>query len=330
MAYFKKLIPALFIIGFTLPAFGNTDSLGIKEKGGEKFIMHRVEQDQTLFSISQRYGATVEQLKSTNPQTKENLVVGEVILVPYNPDEKEGDAKYHTVKNDETLFRISQQYDVPVKQIKDWNDLASNSIEPGQRLKVGTDNDDKAGEKEENDEQEQKENRNSPDSQKHQESGKKKDRGEKGKKPDLEKVSDKDKSKKEANKKLKSPDSEYDNSDEVKSGLAKKFKEKQSSDSENRSGEMVTKNQEGKATWLSHIDSDKSLALHKSAPPGTIIKITNLVNDRVVYVKTVGKLNKNEDEATLITISPKAAEKLKVEEDFFRAELEYSYREKKN
>jgi len=95
---------------------------------------------------------------------------------------------------------------------------------------------------------------------------------------------------------------------------------------------MVSKTEEGKATWLneSSISTDKSLALHRSAPPGTIIKVTNLVNDKIVYVKTVGKLSKNEDVATLITISPKAAEKLNVNEDFFRAKLKYSYRKAEN
>ncbi len=333
MAYLKKLFPAFFLIVLSFSVYGSPDSLGIKEKDGEKFIMHRVDQGQTLFSISQRYEVTVDQLKSTNPQTKDNLVVGEVILVPYEPQDNENESKgqYHKVKDDETLYSISQQYDIAVEKIKSWNNLSSNNIEPGMRLKVGTNKGENTGkEKDGNNGEENKKNINSPDSQKPKNSGIKQAKNNKGKKPDKEEDSNKNKKAEKTDNTSKSADNQAEKANEVKSDLAQKFREKQTSPTADGSGEMVTKNEEGKATWLSNIDSEKSLALHKSAPPGTIIKVTNLVNDRVVYVKTVGKLNKNEDEATLITISPQAAEKLNVKEDFFRAELEYSYREKEN
>lgn len=44
---------------------------------------------------------------------------------------------YHEVKPGETLFRISRQYGVDVKKIKEWNNLHDDLIEVGQKLVVG-------------------------------------------------------------------------------------------------------------------------------------------------------------------------------------------------
>lgn len=319
MHYLKHVGVCFLALVLSIQAYAVKDSLGIKEEDGQKFIMHRVDKGQTLFAISQRYDVSVDQLKETNPQTEDELVVGEVILVPLRAA-KQPKGKFHTVEKGETLFSIAQQYDADLAKIKEWNDLESNNIEVGQKLKIApaSKEDDKAPEKPENSKEE----------------------------PDSKKPAEKDKSDKHTSKQEKGeaedsakagasqtkPDSvAKTDSAQSKSELAKKFRETQETKSEVKgSGNLVSKTQEGKATWLSNIESEKSLALHRSAPPGTIIKVTNLVNDEVVYVKTVGKLNQNEDDAMLITISPKAAEKLNVSDDFFRAKLEYSYRKTQN
>lgn len=43
----------------------------------------------------------------------------------------------HTVQQGETLFSISQQYGVTVGELREWNNLQSNDLEPGQVLIVG-------------------------------------------------------------------------------------------------------------------------------------------------------------------------------------------------
>lgn len=54
----------------------------------------------------------------------------------------------------------------------------------------------------------------------------------------------------------------------------------------------------GTITWIATENakmSDSFFALHKTAPVGTIVKITNLVNKRVVFVKVIGKLPDTSD-----------------------------------
>lgn len=54
----------------------------------------------------------------------------------------------------------------------------------------------------------------------------------------------------------------------------------------------------GTITWIATENAkmtDSYFALHKTAPVGTIVKITNLVNKRVVFVKVIGKLPETSD-----------------------------------
>lgn len=48
-----------------------------------------------------------------------------------------GDSTTYTVVKGDTLYGISKQFGVTVGQLKDWNNLAGNTISIGQRLVVG-------------------------------------------------------------------------------------------------------------------------------------------------------------------------------------------------
>lgn len=44
--------------------------------------------------------------------------------------------RYHTIKYQETLYRLSIMYNVPLEKIRDWNNLTSDIVFIGQRLRV--------------------------------------------------------------------------------------------------------------------------------------------------------------------------------------------------
>lgn len=132
------------------------DSVGIEEVNGKKYILHKVESEETLYSLSRRYNVSIPKIIESNPPTEFGLEVGQIIKIPFldkrvkkNKSEKENPRDVpnrqapaksltHTVKAKETLFSISRMYSVTVDQIKDWNNLESNSIDIGQVLIVGT------------------------------------------------------------------------------------------------------------------------------------------------------------------------------------------------
>ena len=68
--------------------------------------------------------------------------------------------------------------------------------------------------------------------------------------------------------------------------------------------------------------TNKFLALHRTAPVGTLIKVANQANGQSVWVKVIGKLNGSGD--VVIKVSPKAFEKLAPRDKRIRAELSYS------
>ncbi|GGD41349.1 hypothetical protein GCM10011514_01750 [Emticicia aquatilis] len=70
------------------------------------------------------------------------------------------------------------------------------------------------------------------------------------------------------------------------------------------------------------VSTNKFLALHRTAPVGTLIKVANQANGQSVWVKVIGKLSSAGD--VVIKISPKAFEKLSPKDKRIRADLSYS------
>ncbi len=81
----------------------------------------------------------------------------------------------------------------------------------------------------------------------------------------------------------------------------------------------------GTATWItdpSHENQYRFYAMHKTAPIGSILKVKNLMNDRVVYAKVIGKLPNTQANAKIIVkLSGASARYLNVLDDKFMIEL---------
>ena len=86
-----------------------------------------------------------------------------------------------------------------------------------------------------------------------------------------------------------------------------------------------TKKEEGFAASIDEsIESDKYLALHKSARNGTIIFVKNQMNGNVVIVRVVGKLpNTGNNDKISIRLSSIAFDKLDARDSIIPVELTY-------
>lgn len=69
-------------------------------------------------------------------------------------------------------------------------------------------------------------------------------------------------------------------------------------------------------------NSGKYLALHKTAPIGTLVLVKNLANNQSIWVKVIGRLP-NADSKLIIKLSPKAFERLNAVDKRIRAEISY-------
>lgn len=86
-------------------------------------------------------------------------------------------------------------------------------------------------------------------------------------------------------------------------------------------------NESGVGGWINskYLNPQKSLALHKTAPIGTIIKVANKMNNKSIYVKVIGVLpNTDENERIIILISKSAKEYLGILDERFQCDLVYS------
>ncbi len=86
------------------------------------------------------------------------------------------------------------------------------------------------------------------------------------------------------------------------------------------------KKERGVGLWLDSLtgDGQTSLALHKTAPIGTILKITNPMNQSVTFAKVVGKFGDNEDtQGAIVVFSKSVATSIGVLDKKFQVEITY-------
>jgi len=113
-----------------------SDSLRLETIDGKQFIIHQVNEKETLYAISRRYGVSIMNILEFNKTADGGLEVGQILKVPYIPKSKVQTANgiVHKVAPKETLFSISKLYDVSVDEIKYQNNLKDNSLSLGQEL----------------------------------------------------------------------------------------------------------------------------------------------------------------------------------------------------
>jgi len=115
------------------------DSLGVETINGKVYVVHKVGEKETLFAISKRYGSTVDAVLAANPGVTGNLEIGQILKVPYTAritSAHTGAETIHKVAEKETLFSISKMYNVSIDDLKQWNGLTSNALSLGQELIV--------------------------------------------------------------------------------------------------------------------------------------------------------------------------------------------------
>lgn len=91
---------------------------------------HTINSTETLEIIAQRYGVLPEDIIKLNPEVKNQFLLGNVLVIP-NSIQKKGletkeiqqvvSYKIHRVKRKETLYSISQKYNVSIEEIKQNN-----------------------------------------------------------------------------------------------------------------------------------------------------------------------------------------------------------------
>lgn len=108
---------------------------------------YTVQKSDTLYSLSKRFGLSVEELMKLNHLDEPKLSLGQVLQVPdvqVAPGTAEAPVsakpkeqpKEHIVAKQETLFGIAKKYGVSMDDLRRWNGLEGNDLAIGQVLKL--------------------------------------------------------------------------------------------------------------------------------------------------------------------------------------------------
>ena len=108
-------------------------------------FVHIVKKGETLYGLSKTYGVTQEDIIANNPQVRVGLKLGQEIVIP-QPSVKEsaneqlnmeGNVLYHTIKQGETLYRLSNNYNISIENILKLNPgVSPENFKTGTVIKI--------------------------------------------------------------------------------------------------------------------------------------------------------------------------------------------------
>ena len=109
-------------------------SYDAKKEDIKESNIYTVKKGDSLWLIANKYGTTVDELKSANNLKSTTLSIGQTLIVP---EKKENTNKIsYVVKKGDSLWLIANKYDTTVEKIKSTNNLKNNTLSIGQVLVI--------------------------------------------------------------------------------------------------------------------------------------------------------------------------------------------------
>lgn len=143
------IFPFLVFVQLITPVFGQHTSSQIKYgTEGQKYILHKVEKGETIYSISKKYNIEQKELVSANSQLIFGLKEGDSLKIlkhenevslTKNVRENEVDTIkfiFHSVGAGETVYGISKQYNIGVDAIYQYNPESRKELLENEILRI--------------------------------------------------------------------------------------------------------------------------------------------------------------------------------------------------
>ena len=110
----------------------------IPESKRNSWRYHRVAGDDTLASVARAYRVSPAELAAANRLRTSDSISGiEALVVPVPPAAAPSARMVlYTARKGDTLVTIADRFGVSLAQLRRWNQLAGNKVEPGRRLRV--------------------------------------------------------------------------------------------------------------------------------------------------------------------------------------------------
>lgn len=113
-------------------------TVSVGDISAQEFRTHKVVEGETVYSISKKYGVSEAAIYQLNPDARNGVGVSNVLIIPAKGTTTElVGFKKHRVKRRETLFSLSQKYDVSMDEIKKHNkQLYSRGLKKGEKIQI--------------------------------------------------------------------------------------------------------------------------------------------------------------------------------------------------
>ena len=127
----NNLTNNLLTVGQTLIIPNDIESTGNNQEQTDTENTYIVQKGDSLYSISRKFGITIDALKNNNNIVDNTLIVGQVLKIPA---QNENTSNLYVVKKGDNLWSIAQKYGVTVNAIRILNNLTSDVLKIGQTL----------------------------------------------------------------------------------------------------------------------------------------------------------------------------------------------------
>lgn len=118
--------------------FGSLGVLALVLFAGSAWALdYRVRSGDTLAEIARRFNVSVGELRAANGISGDLIHAGQVLRIPTD-DGGSSSGTVHVVQSGEALYLIALRYRVTAADIMRANNLSSDVIQPGQRLRIPT------------------------------------------------------------------------------------------------------------------------------------------------------------------------------------------------
>jgi LysM repeat protein len=358
MNSFLKITGLLLLVsGLAAANSAPADSVGTETKGGKRFVLHRVEQGQTLFSIGRRYNIapeiikaanagltdvrydqtirvpvadlpiqkTAKPIKATAPVIKSATVApprsasAQTTKMPSPKQQAREDNEaakriekevkkegLHVVEAGQTLYSLSVRYGVLQADLRQWNGLATDNLQAGQTLIVS------------------------------EQSYKKRQAAETTTisapvptKPAVVPVPKPEVPKSEPAKTAEEPAKPTPPKSTTPKSTVQTATPTPAEDSGTADATRPTTGRRIAETGLADVidptdQSPKLLALHRTAPVGSLVQVRNDSSNQTLWVKVIGRLpDTGLNDRVIVKLSARAFAKLSTGTQRFRAEVSY-------
>jgi LysM repeat protein len=139
----KSFILVALLVVFSPFAFAQTQHI-IQSGPKGLHLVHKVKPKESFYAIGRLYAIPPQEIAAFNGiDMNAGLSIGQNLLIPltaanFNQQEKKGIPVYYVVGTGEGLFRVSQKNGtVLMASLRKWNNLSKDVITPGQKLIVG-------------------------------------------------------------------------------------------------------------------------------------------------------------------------------------------------